>query len=133
MVTIFYDSLCLVCNAEISFLRKVDKSGQISFIDITQPDFKPETYGKTLDDFIGSIHGIDSEGHLVNGMEVFRMTYAAAGLAWLLNWTAWPLIKPLADIGYQSFARVRPFFSRFKGEQAACPDNRCRIPKAKGP
>ncbi|SMF65151.1 thiol-disulfide oxidoreductase DCC family protein [Pseudobacteriovorax antillogorgiicola] len=125
MVTIFYDSLCPVCNAEIAFLRNRDKRGQVTFIDITESSFDPSRYGRSLDDFIGSIHGIDEDGDLISGMAVFRSTYRAVGIGWLMSWTGWPVVKPLADFGYHAFAKIRPKISRFKG--TACESDRCQV------
>ena len=125
MTQIFYDSLCYICSTEIAFLRRVDKESRVKFTDISDPDFHAERYGKSIDDFIGSIHGIDRNGRMIEGMEVFREVYTAVGLGWIMNWTGWPLIRPATDLGYRLFARIRPRLSRFKGQKPVCEENRC--------
>jgi predicted DCC family thiol-disulfide oxidoreductase YuxK len=112
--TIFYDRLCPVCNFEVNMLRKKDRNNAISFVDITQADFIPEKYGKQLQDFIGSIHGINRQGELIKGVDVFVEIYQAIGLGWVYSWTRWPIICPIVDFAYLIFAKIRPSFSNFK-------------------
>jgi len=40
-------------------------------------------------------------------MSVFRATYKAVGLGWLLAPTGWPVLKPLFDLIYRLFAKYR--------------------------
>jgi len=63
------------------------------------------------------IHGVLSDGSVVEGMEVFRRAYAAVDLGWLLAPTRWPIIRPLADAAYRWFARNR---LRLTGRRHEC-------------
>jgi len=67
----------------------------------------PAEYGLTYEQAMEQIHGVLPSGAVVRGMEVFRRAYAAVGWGWLLAPTAWPLLRPLFDRGYQWFARNR--------------------------
>lgn len=124
---IFYDSLCPVCDFEIKLLKKKDKRGVIDFIDITNENFNPELYGKSIEDFIGSIHGLDKKGSLINGIDVFVEIYQALGMGWVYSWTRLPVVRPIIDFAYKIFAIIRPKLSGF---QPACAINekskRCR-------
>jgi len=125
-VAIFYDSLCPACRIEIQWLKRLDRKNQVAFIDITKPSFDPSLYGRTLEQFIGSIHGRNRNGEIIHGMPVFREVYAALGWGWLYRWTSLPLIRPLIDLLYAIFAKIRPKFSGFDSN---CQNSRCQIPQ----
>ena len=124
-VTVLFDSLCPVCRREVNLLKKIDRKGQLGVVDIADPDFKPESFGLTLDQCIGSLHAVRADGEIIHGMDTIRDMYNSVGLGWVMGWTAvWPF-RPLADIGYRVFARYRP---RFSGFQPECDENgRCRV------
>jgi predicted DCC family thiol-disulfide oxidoreductase YuxK len=122
-MTVFYDSMCPVCSFEIDMLKRKDVNQAIEFTDITRPDFDPGPFGLTMDQLVGSIHGLNASGQIVSGMELFRQVYRALGMGWVWGWTAWPGVRNLADAGYSVFARIRPRFSRFRPQ---CNDS-CRI------
>lgn len=126
-VAIFYDSLCPACRIEVQWLKRLDRQNLVVFIDITDPSFDPSQYGRTLEQFIGSIHGRNRQGEIIHGMPVFREVYAVLGWGWLYGWTSLPLIRPLIDGLYAIFARIRPKFSGFDSE---CQNSRCQIPKS---
>lgn len=126
MVKIFYDSLCPVCSKEINMLKRLDKKQRIEFVDITSTAFNPAQYGKTIDDFVGTIHGQREDGSIVTGMSVFRMVYKEVGLGWLFAWTSWPILRPCTDYFYNLFAKIRPRFSSF---DQTCDSGRCKIHK----
>lgn len=86
----------------------------MAFVDITDPSFRPAQYGKSIGDFIGTIHGLNEEGELIVGTEVFRVVYRRLGLGWVMGWTGLPIIRPVVDKIYQVFCRIRPYFSKFE-------------------
>lgn len=113
--TLFYDSMCPVCSREVNFLRRFKNSSEVKFIDITDSSFNPEDYNTDMDFFVRSLRGWDGE-RFYEGMDTMRKLYSALGMGYLFSWTKFPLIKPLTDVMYSSFARVRPKLSRFKCE-----------------
>ncbi|MFO0873530.1 MAG: DUF393 domain-containing protein [Phycisphaerales bacterium] len=130
-ITLLFDGLCPVCAREIALLRRLDgrrrrladsaeSNCRLAFVDITDPSFDPARHGLTMPQVIGAMHGILPDGSVVVGVEVFRRAYRAVGLGWLLAWTNWPLLRPLANAGYRLFARVRPRLSRFTCEGDRC-------------
>ena len=44
-LTVFYDSLCYICNKEVAFLKKRDKKNEMLTVDITKNDFDAKAYG----------------------------------------------------------------------------------------
>lgn len=126
--TILYDGACPLCVREMAWLKKRDTSGNLGTIDIATPEFSPGSVRPdlTLDTLMARIHGLDTEGNLVEGMEVFRQAYAAAGLGWLMAPTGWPVLRPIFDLGYRGFAKIRVPLGRLLGR--SCPDGACTRP-----
>ena len=116
---IFYDSKCPVCSKEIKLLKFIDKKKKVEYIDFTERSFKPEKYGKKINDFEKEINGMNDNGEWVDGMDVFRLVYSKIGLGFLVNWTALPGFKQIFDLLYKGFAKIRPFFSKFKSEETS--------------
>jgi predicted DCC family thiol-disulfide oxidoreductase YuxK len=105
--TLLYDGLCPLCSKEVNWLYSRNKHGRLGFKDINDADFNPAVYGKTQEDFMAEIHGLYPDGQLIKGMGVFRETYKAVGLGWLMAATGWPVLKPLFDLIYRVFAKYR--------------------------
>lgn len=106
--TILIDGQCPLCRAEGAMLRRMDRGrGRLRLLDIAEPGFDAGAYGRTHDEVMGRIHGVTSDGRIVEGMEVFRRAYRAVGWGWLLAPTAWPVVRPVFDVLYRWFARNR--------------------------
>jgi predicted DCC family thiol-disulfide oxidoreductase YuxK len=70
------------------------------------------------------IHAVLPGGRVIEGLEVFRLAYAAVGLGWLLAPSRWPGVGRLFDAAYRSFARNR---LRWTGREAACEAGHCEV------
>ena len=107
-IRVFYDGDCPLCSREVRFLERRDRGrGRIWLDDISRPGFDPSEMGLDRATLMARIHGALPDGTIVEGMEVFRRAYAAAGLGWILAPTRWPGLRALADLGYRVFARNR--------------------------
>jgi predicted DCC family thiol-disulfide oxidoreductase YuxK len=122
--TVLIDGDCPLCRHEARLLRRLDgRRGRLSLEDIASPGFEAGRYGRTMDELMGSIHGVTGDGRVVTGMEVFRRAYGAVGLGWLLAPTGWPGLRLVFDAMYRVFARIRP---HLPGRTAGCADGACR-------
>ncbi|OQW79599.1 MAG: thiol-disulfide oxidoreductase [Proteobacteria bacterium ST_bin11] len=124
--TLFYDGRCPICRREVAWLSSRNKLNRLGLQDIHAEDFSPELYGKSVEDLMAEIHGVDGNGRLINGMPVFYAAYSAVGLGWLMAPTRWPLLKPLFDKLYAWFARHRLGLGAWLGTKT-CQDERCSI------
>lgn len=124
---VLIDGHCPLCRREAALLQRLDRGrGRLAMEDIAEPGYEPSHVGRTLDELMGTIHGVLPDGTIVTGMEVFRRAYAAVGLGWLLAPTGWPGLRPLFDRLYRWFARNR---LRLTGRgSVACESDRCRAP-----
>jgi predicted DCC family thiol-disulfide oxidoreductase YuxK len=128
--TILIDGLCPLCKREGALLQRLDRGrGRLVLVDIASAGFDPSRYGRTMDEVMGSIHGVRGDGEVVSGMEVFRLAYAAVGMPWLLGWTRWPGLRWVADKGYSWFAANR---LRLTGRGAECEGGRCSVGRVAG-
>ena len=104
-LTLLYDAGCPVCSLEMTHLRLLNDAARLVFVDMSAPGFDAMAYGTTLDALNAEIHGICADGRTLRGLEVLRLAYAAVGLGWVLQPTAWRPLRPLADFAYRAFAR----------------------------
>ncbi|MDO3379878.1 thiol-disulfide oxidoreductase DCC family protein [Geoalkalibacter halelectricus] len=125
---IFYDGACSVCAREVEHYLRRDRQERLIGIDISAADFDPTPYSIPLKDFMYELHAIDAQGRVYRGVESFWAIWQAfpgstlfGFLGTLINL---PLINPLARLGYQGFARIRPFLPKRKSK---CDSGSCRI------
>lgn len=125
--TILIDGACPLCKRESDFMRRLDRGrGRLALVDIAAPEFDAGRYGTTFEAVMGSIHGVTAEGRLVHGLEAFRRAYSAVGWPWLLGWTSWPVIRPIADRAYRWFAKNRLRWTK-RQHVCAADGGRCRV------
>lgn len=121
-ITVLYDGLCPICAREIRFLKRRDKLNSIIPEDIAAPGFDPARYGLTMQQAIGAIHAIRADGSVLRGVDVFIDLYPRCGLGWLAKIIAFKPTRPLVDLAYRAFARIRPRFSALD----ECASDRCQ-------
>ena len=122
-VEVFFDGDCPLCRREIAFVRRLDRRSRVRFTDIAARSFDASAVlGRTHDDLMARIHARLPDGSLVEGVEVFRRMYAAAGLGPLVALSRLPILSHLLDASYRWFARNR---LRLTGrcEDGACTPN----------
>ena len=94
-------------------LQRRNQRGLIAFEDIAQPGFDPERYGLTMEQVIGSMHAVRPDGSILRGIDVFAEVYEAIGWRWVARLIRWPVTRPIIQVGYRMFSKVRPSLSRF--------------------
>jgi predicted DCC family thiol-disulfide oxidoreductase YuxK len=106
-LTLFYESACPLCNAEMSNLMLRDTQGHLRFADVSASDFTDVPAGATMQDLLDLIHARTADGRVLKGVEVFRLAYEAVGLGWVSSAMRMPVLRPLADWAYPVLARNR--------------------------
>ena len=106
-LTLYYESACPLCNAEMSNLMLRNTEGHLRFVDVSAPDFSELPEGTTMEDLLELIHARTADGRVIKGVEVFRLAYQVVGLGWVSAAMRWPLLRPLAERGYPVLARNR--------------------------
>ena len=126
-LTLLYDGACPICRIEMDRLAERDALKRLVFVDIAAPGFEADRWGATVDDMRRLIHAVLPDGTLVSGVEVFRLAYGAIGQGLLFAPTALPLLAPLFERAYATFARNRyvvsallaPMLVRIEASRAA--------------
>lgn len=112
MISVFYDSNCVVCNAEINYYRKKKLSHIIDWIDISSHDFNPTIYGLDQLPFKKRLYA-KKDNHIYDGIDTFLLIWETLEI--------WPFmvmisqiksIRKIMDIGYYFFTIIRPYLPK---------------------
>jgi len=119
ILTIFYDSYCPLCSAEINQLKTYDSNNQLSFADINAVDFiQRYPYIDKLE-ANKLLHGELSNGEMIYGLDVTCLAWTTVGKHRWLAILRWPGLRWISDRAYLFFARHRNTISSLlmkKGE-----------------
>lgn len=106
-LTLYYESACPLCNAEMTNLMLRNTEGQLRFVDVSAPGFTDLPAGTAMHDLLDLIHARTAGGRVIKGVEVFRLAYQAVGLGWVSFAIRLPVLGRLADWSYPLLARNR--------------------------
>ncbi|MFK7863900.1 MAG: thiol-disulfide oxidoreductase DCC family protein [Pseudohongiellaceae bacterium] len=106
-LTLFFDSYCPLCAAEMEMLKEYDAAGRLEFQDIHSADFS-ENY-PTIDPIAADrvLHGQYEDGTMIYGLDVTHQAWRAVNKKPWIGVLRWPIIRWFADIGYRIFAKNR--------------------------
>jgi len=117
-LTMYYDGLCPLCQAEILFLSGRNQAGLLSFVDVNSTEYIAESVGVSCQQALDSMYAQYDDGVLINGIDVFTAAYERANLpvlAWLFSR---PSLRPMLSWGYRFFAKHRHVISSILGPTA---------------
>jgi len=117
-LTMYYDGLCPLCQAEILFLSGRNQAGLLSFVDVNSTEYIAESVGVSCQQALDSMYAQYDDGVLINGVDVFTAAYERANLpvlAWLFSR---PSLRPMLSWGYRFFAKHRHIISSILGPTA---------------
>jgi predicted DCC family thiol-disulfide oxidoreductase YuxK len=126
-LTLFYDGQCPFCAAEMARLRGWNHEGQLGFVDISQPDFDPQSLGVTMAALDRELHSQKSSGEILVGIDSMLAAYTLVDKSWLVFPLRIKPLRPLLANLYRTFARNRYRFSSLLGYKpiARCNDGVC--------
>jgi predicted DCC family thiol-disulfide oxidoreductase YuxK len=127
---LLYDGECPFCQWEAKWLGHLGQDGSLATEDICAPGFEPSQYGATMEQLMGSLHGVFPDGGQTKGLETFRQAYRAVGLGWVFAPTGWPVLRWGFDCAYYLFARYRVTIGKLFG-RPSCSGDRCAAPVRK--
>ncbi len=113
---VWHDGGCPLCRKEIAFIRRLDRSDAIQFVDLTDSQTNcPINRDEMLKRFHASENGV-----LLSGAAAFAAMWRAVPLLRPLGLAARiPGILPLLECSYRIFLRFRPALQRLvSGERA---------------
>lgn len=111
MVKVWYDGACPLCTREIALMRRLDRRGAITFVDVaagadpTCPIDRPR--------LLARFHA-EEEGRVLSGAAAFAAMWRAIPLLRPLGLAArHRLVLALLEAAYLRFLVVRPRLQRF--------------------
>jgi predicted DCC family thiol-disulfide oxidoreductase YuxK len=114
-VTVWFDGACPLCIREIALMRRLDRRGAISFVDVAKDDGASDDASCPINraDLLAKFHARE-DGQLLSGAAAFAAMWRAIPVLrpfGLLARRPWAL-KAL-DALYRRFLRVRPKLQRW--------------------
>jgi len=106
-LTLYYESACPLCNAEMTNLMLRNTEGRLRFADVSAAEFNDVPAGTTMQDLLDLIHARTADGRVIKGVEVFRLAYEAVGLKRISAAIRLPVLGPLVEWVYPLLARNR--------------------------
>lgn len=106
-LTVYYESACALCNAEMTNLMLRNTDGLLVFADVSAPGFSDFPGGATMQEMLELIHARTADGRVLNGVPVFELAYRAVGLGWISSAMRLPVLRSVAAWGYPVLARNR--------------------------
>lgn len=119
-LTLFFDSYCPLCAAEMKILEDLDRSGNLGFEDIHGEDFGLRYPSIDPVEADRILHGRYADGSMIYGLDVTHQAWRAVGKKKWLAVLRWPLIRWFADGAYLIFARNRYSISWLFTGQKRC-------------
>ena len=107
-LVMLFDGDCPLCLREINFLKSLNSSGHLGFVDISSNSYKPEEYsGITYRMAMSRMHALKANGDLLLDLDVFREAYKLVGFGWIYAPSRWPVFSIFLDGIYLMWIRIR--------------------------
>lgn len=126
-LTLYYDGSCPLCAREIRLLRQRAARQRLQLVDISQPGFQASALGLTQQALQERLHAHFADGQWLTGLDATLWSWRAAGMgAWAAPLT-WRPLRPLFELGYRLFCRLRLHLDGLPHPDAAqrCKDKTC--------
>jgi predicted DCC family thiol-disulfide oxidoreductase YuxK len=131
-LTIYYDGACHLCSREIAMYQKARGAEALSFIDICATGFDAVREGLDPFEVHKSFHARAADGTLYSGVPAFVAIWETLpGYHWMAKMTRIPGVRPLLDLSYVLFTKVRPILPRKKFACDGSPYCEIPVPRTK--
>lgn len=113
--TVFFDSSCPLCRAEIGYYRRQDQARALCFVDVSDPGaVTPE--GITQRRAMERFHVRASDGSVLSGAAAFVEVWTRLPKwRWAARAASLPGALAALELGYRMFLPIRPIISRVFG------------------
>ena len=127
-ISVYFDGLCPLCSKEMDMYRAKKGSELIRFVDIAHPEFDARAEGLDPDGIHKRFHVKTKEGKIFEGVDAFQQIWIVLGIFRpLMLLTSNAITRPLFDIGYTIFAKIRPLLRKNE-----CDSDYCEMDMTKG-
>ncbi len=111
---IFVDGNCIVCDMEIAHYKRIAPE-LFDIVDINADGFDAKKYGLTPEGVQKNMHLLTSNGELKVGVDAFAHIWSQiVKYSFAAKAIRWPIVYPLAKVGYKVFATIRPLLPKMQ-------------------
>ncbi len=105
---VFYDGNCSLCRREITHYRRIDRSGELCWVDITDDHGLLDEHRLSFEAAMRELHVLDKSGVWHRGIDGFTVIWRhLPRYRWLSRLIQLPGIHPAARVAYRRFAEWR--------------------------
>ncbi|WP_372875281.1 thiol-disulfide oxidoreductase DCC family protein [Pseudomonas sp.] len=122
-LTLYYDGDCPLCAREIRFLSRHANAQRLQLIDIGSADFPATGVGIDNTTLTNRLHARFADGQWVTGLDATLWSWRAAGLGRWATPLTWRPLRPMFELGYRLFCRLRQHLAWLPHPEAG---KRCR-------
>ncbi|GAA5317292.1 MAG: DUF393 domain-containing protein [Candidatus Pelagadaptatus aseana] len=128
-LTIFYDSTCPLCVAEMDKLRGLDSHHRIALVSLQDESVAQRYPQLDVVKAMSVLQGLLASGRYIEGLDVTHRAWTLVGRGYLTAPLRWPGIRWLADRAYLWFARNRYRVSALLTGKSNCDNGQCSVPR----
>lgn len=110
---LIYDDNCSICNAGIGRIRKLDQTGLIKLVPLSDPQVPPNIKLPSKEVMNKHMHLISPDGEIYKGADAISEILKIFPESKLAGWiTSFPPFKPIARLVYSIVAKNRMKLSK---------------------
>ena len=133
-LTIFYDSQCPLCLAEMNKLKQQDTKARINFVSLHDEDSLQVYPELDRSEAMTILQGRLTSGQYIEGLDVTHQAWSLVGKGAYTAILRWPILKICFDVIYRIFAKHRYGISALLTGKRRTYETGCRCGLAdKGP
>jgi predicted DCC family thiol-disulfide oxidoreductase YuxK len=104
---VYFNSACPVCNAGIAYQKTQMKSCEVSWIDVHVNPEAVKALGVELEFVRERLHVVDTTGQVNVGAAALASLWASTPRQkWLGRLAKWPVVRTVAKVSYNAFAKL---------------------------
>lgn len=112
-LTVYYDGLCRICATEIEHYQRHSNASRVRWVDLSLPEFDAKAEGLDREAANFRLHARRKDGTWLTGVDSFVAIWETLGtFAWLRKLVGIRALRPAFDLGYEGFARIRPYLPK---------------------
>ncbi|MDC7831144.1 MULTISPECIES: thiol-disulfide oxidoreductase DCC family protein [Pseudomonas] len=130
-LTLFHDGACPLCAREIAWLRRHADPSQLHLVDLAAPDYEAQAPADAppRQAMLDLLHARDADGYWFKGLDATYWSWRTAGLGHWARPLAWRPLRPLLEMGYRLFLKLRPGLTWLPHPEGSrrCQDDVCTL------
>lgn len=107
-LTLYVDASCPLCAWEVRLLQGRSHPQHLRLVDISAAGFDPTPLQVSLEQLYSCLHAHSADGQWLTGIDATLHSWRAAGLGIWVAPLAFAPLRPLWQVLYKLFLRLRP-------------------------